>query len=162
MADAGKGLTEESLLNDYTLRVDAYLMMSNLVCTVILTARFRVRTSAITCRFVLGRSSNGIDVPCVLASTFYSSYFIAYLYALFVVIFFMFPFKRLRDAVGELGRGTATHVTEIAILKANNQDIKWQVRIAFHCIIQCPLFPRVFLLCCCYCCWFCFCCRVCF
>lgn len=36
-------------------------------------------------------------------------------------------FGRLRDAVRELGRDMAKQVSDIANLKANNQDIKWQV-----------------------------------
>lgn len=39
--------------------------------------------------------------------------------------------SRLRLAVAELGKDTADEVTEVATLKANNQDIKWQVRAAW-------------------------------
>lgn len=35
--------------------------------------------------------------------------------------------SRLRLAVAGLGKDTADEVTEVATLKANNHDIKWQV-----------------------------------
>ena len=53
-------------------------------------------------------------------------------------------FSRLREAVGGLGKGTATLVAEVGTLKANNGDIKWQVRPRFDSTCARRLIVRLF------------------
>lgn len=48
--------------------------------------------------------------------------------------------SRIREAVGELGKGMATQVSETARVGANSNDIKWQVSVFFWFVCVDALF----------------------